>query len=117
MRLNITQKGALFMSLNGFSRSLFTFFLASVLGLAVLPAYSSSNCKGLDEAVCKQSTACNWISGYTTKSGNTVSAYCRSAGSKAKQGMKQEKDSQLDSNDRANTSAKTDMRILEERNG
>jgi hypothetical protein len=107
------------MSLKGFSRSQHTFFLATALGLAALPIYSASTCKGLDEAACKQSASCSWVSGYTTKKGNTISAYCRSTGSKEKQGqnLQQEKGMQSDPNDRADAGANTIMRILEERNG
>jgi hypothetical protein len=59
------------------------------------------------------------VSGYTTKNGSTVSAYCRSTGSKAKrdQQLKGEQDSQPDPDDRADAGANTITRILEERNG
>jgi hypothetical protein len=107
------------MSLKGFSQSLFTYFLTPALVLTALPTYAASTCKGLDEAACKQSASCNWVSSYTTKNGNTVSAYCRSAGSKARQGqhLQEGKGSQSDHNDRANAGANTITRILEERNG
>jgi hypothetical protein len=107
------------MLLNGFSRSLLAFSLTATVGLTSQPLCSASACKGLDEAACREDTSCNWISSYTTKNGNTVSAYCRKAGSKAKQGqsLQEGKGSQSDPDDRADAGAKTKTRVLEERNG
>ncbi len=103
------------MLLKGFSRSLYTYSLITVLGLASAPAFSASACKGLDEASCKQNASCSWISSYTTKNGNTISAYCRSTGSKPKQGLNlKEEKGQSPS---ADAGATTTTRILEERNG
>ncbi len=107
------------MKLNGFSRSLFSLSLVTTLSLSSFAVNAESACKGLEEAACKQSTSCNWISGYTTKNGNAVSAYCRSAGNKQKQGQNsgQEKGSQAGANDRADSGAIQNTPILEERNG
>ncbi len=103
------------MLLNGFSRSLFIYSLVTVLGLASAPAFSASACKGLDEANCKQNSSCSWIASYTTKNGNTISAYCRSAGNKAKQGLNLKEEKGLSPS--ADAGAAPKKRILEERNG
>jgi hypothetical protein len=103
------------MLLKGFSRSLYTYSLVTALGLTTAPAFSASACKGLDEASCKQDSSCSWISSYTTKNGNTVSAYCRSTDSKAKQGLNSKQNK--DQSPSANAGTTTKMRILEERNG
>lgn len=74
------------MLLNGFGRYLPVFSLVFVLGYP-LSAHSASACKGLEESACKGNASCTWVSGYTTKNGNTVSAYCRSSGSQSKQSL------------------------------
>ncbi len=107
------------MSLNGFSHYTLSFMLASTLGLCALPAGAASPCKGLDESACKGSEACRWIASYTTKNGNTVSAYCRSAGNKPKQDANVEgQEPKLPgSNDRADGGMGHPTSLLEERNG
>ncbi len=107
------------MSLNGFSHSILSLTLASALGLSALQAHAASACKGLDEATCKDSAACIWIASYTTKNGNTVSAYCRSSGSKAKQdaNVEEQRQNLPGSNDRADGGMKRPTGLLEERNG
>jgi hypothetical protein len=72
------------MLLNGFGRFLPVFSCVSLLVLS-FPAHSDSSCKGLEESACKGNASCTWVSGYTTKNGNTVSAYCRKAGGQSKQ--------------------------------
>jgi hypothetical protein len=107
------------MKLKGLSRSLLPLSIASTLVLTSFTASAASACKGLDEAACQQETACKWISGYTTKNGNAISAYCRSAGNKQKQGqnMKQESGSQSGTNERADSGTVRMSGVLEERNG
>lgn len=51
------------------------------LGLAQ-PSHAQSSCKGMTKGKCGSSSSCTWVKGYKTKTGNTVSAYCRSKGSK-----------------------------------
>lgn len=107
------------MSLNGFGKSLLTLSLVSTLAIAAPSAYSASACKGLDESACHQTPSCSWVSGYKTKNGNSVSAYCRSTGSKAKQGLnsKEEKGKQSSATDRAASGVQTIAINLEEKNG
>ncbi len=107
------------MKLKGLSRFLLPLPIASTLALTSFAANAESACKGLEEAACQQNAACKWISGYTTKNGNTVSAYCRSTGSKQKQGqnMKQEGGAKSGTEDRADSGAVRMSGDLEERNG
>lgn len=107
------------MLLKGFSRSLLSLSLVSTLGWIASPAGAASPCKGLDESSCKQNQSCNWISGYSTKNGNAVPAYCRSAGSKAKQGLKlkEERSTRSGAHDGVDPSASKTTIMLEEKNG
>ncbi len=107
------------MSLNGFSHSTLSLMLASVLGLCAAQASAASPCKGLDESACKERAACTWISSYTTKNGNAVSAYCRSSGGKSKQDVNVEGQGQKrpGDNERADGGTNLTTELLEERNG
>ena len=106
------------MVLNGFGRYLPVFSLVSVLGLS-FPAHSASPCKGLEESACKDNASCTWVSGYTTKNGNAVSAYCRKSGSKSKQSQNsmEEDGTRSGAGDRALSGADIKAIELEEKNG
>jgi hypothetical protein len=78
------------MTLNGFRRFPVFLPIGLVLGLACFSANAASPCKGLDETACRQDQSCRWVSGYTTKHGNSVAAYCRGVGKKSEQGLIQE---------------------------
>ena len=71
------------MTLNGFSKTLLSLTFASALGLTAFEAAAASECKGLEASACSDNPACTWVSAYTTKNGNSISAYCRSASGKA----------------------------------
>jgi hypothetical protein len=107
------------MLLKGFSRSLLSLALASTLGLISFSAGAASACKGLDESSCKQNQSCNWVSGYTTKNGNTVLAFCRNAGKKEKQGLNLKGETGTRSSANAGTApgAGKAVRMLEEKSG
>ena len=104
------------MSLKGFSRSLIPYFTLAALGAVSAPPASASDCKGLDEGGCKGRSSCSWISSYTTKNGNTVAAYCRSAGGKTRQDQNSRHGEQ---GKPSNTDARTpsDTGFVEEKNG
>ena len=104
------------MSLKGFSRSPIPHFMLAALSAVCVPQASASDCKGLDEVACKESSSCSWISSYTTKNGNTVAAYCRSAGGKARQDQNSRRGEQ---NKPSNTDARApiDTGMTEEKNG
>jgi hypothetical protein len=80
------------MTINGFNRIFLSFALASSISAT---ANAASQCKGMEASACQQNQDCTWISSYTTKHGNTVSAYCRAASGKAKKAVesKQQKKS------------------------
>lgn len=108
------------MPLKGFRSYLNLLSFVSILGLSASTAHAASPCKGLEESVCIQSQSCSWVSGYTTKSGKTVAAYCRSVGKKVEQGLRQKegKGTQSGANDRTQPSARTKtVSMLEEKNG
>ncbi len=44
---------------------------------ALGPVLAAGPCKGLSKSRCEGSASCNWVSGYTTKDGAKVRAYCR----------------------------------------
>ena len=71
------------MVLNGFSKTLLSLTFASALGLTAFEAAAAGECKGLEASACSDNPACTWVSAYTTKNGNSVSAYCRAASGKA----------------------------------
>ena len=77
------------MSINGFNRTLLSFALISSISI---PAVAASQCKGLEASACQENQACTWVSAYTTKNGNTVSAYCRAASGKAKKEVNTKKE-------------------------
>lgn len=106
------------MVLNGFGRYLPVFSIVSVLGLS-FPAHSASPCKGLEESACKDNASCTWVSGYTTKNGNAVSAYCRSSGNKAKQSQNllEEDGARSGAGERALSGVDKKEIELEEKNG
>ncbi len=106
------------MLLNGFGRYLPVFSLVSLLGLS-LSAHSASACKGLEESACKGNASCTWVSGYTTKNGNTVSAYCRSAGGQSKQSLNSMEENGMQSGaaDRALSGVHNNEIQLEEKSG
>lgn len=72
------------MTKNGFNRIFLSLALASTIPVA---ANAASQCKGMEASACQQSQDCTWVSSYTTKHGNTVSAYCRAASGKAKKAV------------------------------
>jgi hypothetical protein len=47
------------------------------------PALAGNSCKGLSKSTCEGSASCSWVSGYTTKDGAKVSAYCRAKARKS----------------------------------
>jgi hypothetical protein len=72
------------MSKKGIKRTLLSFAIFSTLSLT---AEAASQCKGMEASACQQNEDCTWVSSYTTKHGNTVSAYCRAASGKAKKSV------------------------------
>jgi hypothetical protein len=38
---------------------------------------AAPQCNGLNEINCSGNPSCTWVSGYVTKKGNQVNAYCR----------------------------------------
>jgi hypothetical protein len=86
------QKRKFAMNINGFNRAFLSFALASTIPFT---ANAASQCKGMEASACQESQDCTWVSSYTTKHGNTVSAYCRAASGKAKKAVesKQQKKS------------------------
>jgi len=64
-----------------------TALVLAATGLISISQLSSAAgaCKGLQKDVCSSETSCSWIKSYTTKSGKTISAYCRN---KSKPGSK-----------------------------
>jgi len=53
-----------------FTSILFLFFLSHA-------PVDAAACKGLSKSKCAAKSACSWVSGYTTKKGAKVSAFCR----------------------------------------
>ena len=106
------------MSINGFGRFLPVCSLVFVLGVP-LAANAASACKGLEESVCKGNASCTWVSGYTTKNGNTVSAYCRSSGKQSKQSQNswEETGKQSAADNHVLKDVDKKVRKLEENNG
>ncbi len=47
------------------------------------PAVFASKCKGMSTSQCQNNDACTWVSGYTSKQGKKVDAYCRQKASKS----------------------------------
>jgi hypothetical protein len=72
------------MNINGFNRTFLSFALASTISFS---ANAASQCKGMEASACQENQDCTWVSSYTTKHGNTVSAYCRAASGKAKKSV------------------------------
>lgn len=106
------------MLIKGFSRSLISLTLASTISFTALGTAVAGQCKGLEESACQANQTCAWVSAYTTKNGNSVSAYCRAASSKAKKEMNNKEEAGLKSgaNDRAKPAAAT-MNNKEENRG
>jgi hypothetical protein len=84
------------MSLNGFSKTLLSLTVVSSICLSAFEATAASQCKGLEESACIDNQACTWISAYTTKNGNSISAYCRSTGGKGNEAVNKEKEKGLE---------------------
>jgi hypothetical protein len=94
------------MVLNGFGKTLLSLTFVSALGLPAVEATAASQCKGLEESACNGNPSCTWISAYTTKSGKSISAYCRSASGKAgKSVMEGEKGPVTEQSGRAGSAA------------
>lgn len=107
------------MVIKGFSRTLLSFSLISSFSFTALTAEAASQCKGLEESTCLDNQACIWVSAYTTKNGNNVSAYCRASSGKAKKEVKknkEEKGAKTGSNARPESTEKVEM-MREERHG
>lgn len=68
-----------------FGRGAKVIYLVTLLLLLAwtLPAVSASKCKGLSTSKCQGNDACTWVSGYTSKQGKKVDAYCRQKASKS----------------------------------
>ncbi len=47
-------------------------------------AQAASVCKDKPHTSCERDSRCTWVKGYTTKSGNRVSAYCRKKSSSSR---------------------------------
>ena len=46
--------------------------------ISLLPIQADAvDCSGKSKSSCSSSTSCSWVSGYTTKVGTQVKAYCR----------------------------------------
>lgn len=107
------------MLINGFNKTLLSIMLLSGLGCSIsLQALAAEQCKGLEKPTCQESPECVWVSSYTTKQGNTVSAYCRSSGKAArgvnpKEGVRRESGT----DDRNKPSAATPATTSEENRG
>lgn len=106
------------MVLNGFSKTLLSLTLVSALSLPAIEAAAASQCKGLEESACNGNPSCTWISAYTTKNGNTISAYCRSASGKAGKSVIQQEENRpaADQSDRSGSGAEK-TNNMEERRG
>jgi hypothetical protein len=97
------------MSLNGFSRSLLSLTFVSAICLPTFEASAAGPCKGLEEKACNDQPACTWVSAYSTKNGNNISAYCRSAGSKADKAVNKEEGRDLKTGASDRTGAAADL--------
>lgn len=51
--------------------------LFAVLAVAINPAFAENPCKGMSQSACEGNDSCTWVSGYQSKSGKEVKAYCR----------------------------------------
>jgi hypothetical protein len=104
------------MLLKGFSKLILFLLFVFTLGLLFVPVQADIGCKGLKESACRVNPSCIWVSGYTTKKGRSVSAYCRGRGGKPETGhnFKGEKGTQFGANDRAAGGARKIARKLEE---
>jgi len=105
------------MLINGFNKTLLSIMLLSGCGIS-LQARAAEPCKGLEKPTCQENTECVWVSSYTTKQGNTVSAYCRNrgkavGGDNVKEGVRRESGA----DDRNKTSAVTPATASEENRG
>lgn len=107
------------MSIKGFNKPLLIVTFASFCTFTSLESPAAGQCKGLEETVCKESQACTWVSAYTTKNGNSVSAYCRNASGKANKdaNLKEEKGEKTGANDRDMPSAAKAVTTKEENRG
>jgi len=107
------------MSINGFSKPLVIITLISSCSFASFESAAAGQCKGLDETVCKESQDCTWVSSYTTKNGNSVSAYCRSTSGKVNKdaNFKEEKGEKTGANDWYTPSAAKAVTTNEENRG
>lgn len=54
------------------------------IGLAFASNGFAVTCKDLSKKQCESADTCSWIKSYTTKSGKTVAAYCRTKSGKKK---------------------------------
>ncbi len=81
------------MNLNGFNRIILSIALVSTVSAT---ANAASQCKGMEASACQQNQDCTWVSSYTTKHGNTVSAYCRAASGKAKKSVESQQQKKSD---------------------
>jgi hypothetical protein len=48
-----------------------------VIALFNSSAHAVAQCKSLSKSQCAANNDCTWVSGYTTKTGKKVDAYCR----------------------------------------
>ncbi len=108
------------MSINGIIKPLLTLTLFTACTVTSLSSLAAGQCKVLEESVCKESLDCTWVSAYTTKNGNSVSAYCRSASGKANKATnfkEEEKGQKTGANDRDKPSDAKATMIKEENRG
>ncbi len=61
----------------------YSVFLLSIVLLGIGSVSFAADCKGLEKGKCEKSDSCTWVNSYKTKSGKTVSAYCRNKGGKS----------------------------------
>jgi hypothetical protein len=107
------------MSIKGFSKPLLMLALVSSCTFTSLESLAAGQCKGFEESVCKESSDCTWVSSYTTKNGNSVSAYCRNASGKANKdaNLKEERGDKTGAIDRDKPSAAKAAITKEENRG
>lgn len=63
------------------TRPLLTALIATWAMLGAAEA-TAAECKGMPQAQCEGAPDCSWVNSYTTKTGTTVKAYCRTKSKK-----------------------------------
>jgi len=63
------------------------------IGLTFASTGFAASCKGLSQNKCESASDCTWVKSYKTKTGKTVSAYCRAKSGKSSSSSKSTKSS------------------------